>query len=460
MPRILTPRRRSFLKLGLAGIATGAIAPTLWLPRLRAATPAFGQVKHLVVVYLDGGARTSCLFNADVSQQWNPIEISGIQAGAAGTEWGVGGVFPATAYDGGVLGETVPAVPSLTDRMCVLGTVDHTPGEDRGDGNHDTAQIRMATGAPDGTRGLLSIVYRDHALYQNGGAEENLPPVIVGGAARLFGAGAGDFGPYRPVVVNRWQDFRNNSEGEAVAKPSWVAGLEQRMDERLAATRSARHRTMVDGLRDSKRQAETFRPIFVDPILDLTEMPDAAMHGMSNAELVAAMGAEDFCLDAALALRFMGFGAPAVVIGNGGWDFHSDELAEFPAHATTFARMLAGLVYSLQHLQHPEGGTYWDQSLVVVASEFSRDNAEVSGFNSGNGSDHQGNAPCRYQALPFMGGVVGQGGKFFGRTDPASMEPLEGEPVFSSISLLAMCLDVLGIDPTPHFPDAPLDVIF
>jgi hypothetical protein len=452
-------KRRSMLGLGAAAAAT-IVAPTLWLPKRghAAPTPGFGEAKHLVMVYLNGGARSTCLFNAGVGQQWNPVEISGQQPGAAGTEWGVGGVFDAADFDGGILGESIPALPSISNELCVLGTVDHTPGEDRGDGNHATAQIRMATGAPDGTRGLLSIVYRDHPVYQGGSPP--VPPVVVGSCGRLFGSGAGEFGAYRPVIVNGWYEFLGNTNNGGVPKPSYVAAFEQQMDTRLSASRAARHRGMVDGLRDAKLQAEQFRPIFTDPLLDVMGMPDETAHGMTNAELLAAFGDSDFGRDAALALRFLRFGTPAVVIGNDGWDFHSDELSEFPAHGKQLGRVLAGLVYALKHLDHPDGGSYWDHTLVCISSEFSRDNTEVSGFNSGNGSDHNGNAPSRFQAIPFFGGTVGQGGKLIGRTDPTTMEPLEGEPVFSSISVLATCLDAIGIDPEPHFPSPALEEIY
>jgi uncharacterized protein (DUF1501 family) len=217
---------------------------------------------------------------------------------------------------------------------------------------------------------------------------------------------------------------------------------------------------MVNGLIDSKRQAVTFRPIFTDPILDVVNQAGESMHGMTNEELLATLGDSDLARDVALGLRFCGFGAPAVVVGEGGWDFHSDELTEFPAHGQRLGRVLSGLYRALKTLQHPDGGTYFDHSLVAVVSEFGRDNTELSGFNSGNGSDHVGTAANRFQAFPFFGKVVGQKGGFFGATNATTMEPKSGEPVFSSISLLAMFLDVLGIDPEPHFPDAPLTAIF
>lgn len=462
----MSKTRRTFLKLGAGGIATSAVAPTIWLPRRSAAaTPASGMVKHLIIFHLDGGARSQCMFNGNVAQQWNPSEISGVQTGAPGTEWGVGGVFSTQAHAGGIDGETIPSLPQISDRICVLGTVDHTPGSDAGDADHLTAAQRMSSGAPDGTRGLLTIIHRDHALFADGNPDGNLPPVVVGAPGTRFGFGSGDFGSYRPIIVGHWSEFAGagDSATELVARP-WSRAFGRELDDKVAATRSARHRALVAGLTDSKKQVADFSAIFTDPVLDVAGKPSAAMNGLSNGELATALVEpgvlDDTAYHTALALRFVGFGAPAVVIGIGGWDFHSDELTMFPAKAREFGRAFAAMPYLLERMPHPDGGTYWDHSLVIATSEFSRDNTELGGFNSGNGSDHIGSPASRYQALPFMGGVVGQGGKLFGATDFLTAERMPGEPVFSSISLLAMCLDVLGIDPLPHFPDAPLGEIF
>jgi hypothetical protein len=452
-------RRRGFLKVGLTGLATGAIAPTLWLPRRSLAdTPAHGQVKHLILINTDGGMRSTCLFNADVSDQWNPPSISGKQSGANGTDWGVGGVFSAEAHDGGIVG-SIPSVPQISNKICVLGTVDHTPGEERGDGTHATARLRIATGEPDGSVGLLTRIYKSHALYQDGGIEENFPPVTIN-SARLFGVGSGEWGSFRPVAINNYRDFRSSGSSEVAERPSWALDLERGTDDWYAATRAQRHRQLVNGLIDTKRQALTFRPIFTDPILDVENSPDESMHGMSNEELVAALGSDGLGLDLALALRFIGFGSPALAVGDSGWDFHSDELAEFPEQGRNLGRAISGLYFALQALKHPDGGSYFDHTLVAVVSEFGRDNVEANGFNSGNGSDHNGGPGSRYQAIPFFGGVVGKRGKFFGETNASTMEPKSGEPVFGTRSMLATFLDVLGIDASEHFVDEPLTEIF
>jgi uncharacterized protein (DUF1501 family) len=110
-------------------------------------------------------------------------------------------------------------------------------------------------------------------------------------------------------------------------------------------------------------------------------------------------------------------------------------------------------------MSHPNGGTYWDKTLVVVLSEFSRNNTGDEGFNSGNGSDHvaERTGPTRNQAIAVMGGMVTAAGKRLGETDDAMNAC---GPVYSSRSLLATLLDVLGVDSSALWADAPIQELF
>ena len=65
-------KRRAFLKAMAAGAGVASVGPMILVPRHSHATPAFGAVKHLFVINLDGGMRSTCLFNSDVSEKWNP----------------------------------------------------------------------------------------------------------------------------------------------------------------------------------------------------------------------------------------------------------------------------------------------------------------------------------------------------------------------------------------------------
>jgi hypothetical protein len=75
-----------------------------------------------------------------------------------------------------------------------------------------------------------------------------------------------------------------------------------------------------------------------------------------------------------------------------------------------------------------------------------------NGYNSGGGSDHTGGPGSRYQAYFMMGGLVANGGKIFGRTDPMSMEVMPNEPVFGTTAYYATMMSVLDIDHEPFWP--------
>src|SRR5262249_22155068 len=114
----------------------------------------------------------------------------------------------------------------------------------------------------------------------------------------------------------------------------------------------------------------------------------------------------------ALGVRLLQLGAPVVAVGVGGWDFHSDELKNLPPLAASLGRALSALYFVLSRMADPAvpGKTFWDTTIVVVTSEFGRDNTSNTedggltiGFNRGDGSDHHGTNPNRNQALPIMG---------------------------------------------------------
>ncbi|MCA9697883.1 MAG: hypothetical protein KC431_10200, partial [Myxococcales bacterium] len=118
----LNTSRRDFLRLGLGGLAVASAAPMLWIPKLSKA----GQIpaakdNYLIVINLDGGARTVPMFNAGVDERWNPY---GTQMAAEGAEWAVGGVFSADPFTDAapVLGFDVPSLPQIADEICVIGT--------------------------------------------------------------------------------------------------------------------------------------------------------------------------------------------------------------------------------------------------------------------------------------------------------------------------------------------------
>ena len=453
-----TKSRRDFLNVSLKGLAVAAVAPWVCVPKISKANqiPA-DKDNYLIVINLDGGARTVPMFNAGVDPRWNP---HGTQVGTG--EWVVGGVFSPTEIPdlGNVIGQPIPPLAGISDEICVLGTVDHTPGAPSGIGDHLGARNMIASGRPSGGPGLMSLIYAGHHKYNVGVGEPAFPPVVIGtgGATTPFGV---PMGSVAPVMVPGFQEFQAQSGDNEGAQPEWARALEDALDGASAGRHSNRDRELLDRIRHGKSNVEAFKSVFTNPILNVVGNLDMSERGISNRQIQFALGTSRLGQDLALALRFIGFGSAAVLVGDNGWDTHSNESTAYSNSANQLGRVLAGLNVLLKLMVHPDGGSYWDRTLVTVTSEFGRDNVTGEGFNSGGGSDHTGGPGSRNQAFPYMGGLVGQGGKMFGRTHPSTMQVKPGEPSFSTVSHMAMMLALLDIDPEPYFPGVePLTAIF
>jgi uncharacterized protein (DUF1501 family) len=124
-------------------------------------------------------------------------------------------------------------------------------------------------------------------------------------------------------------------------------------------------------------------------------------------------------------------------------------------------QLLSGTRAALQRMQHPDGGTYWDKTLVVLGSEFGRSTGGQR-FNSAGGSDHSSDFATRWMSMPMMGGVVmaaGKGGRRLGETRAATLQATG--KVYSYRAMLKTMLDLLGADHSTVFPaDQPIQDLF
>lgn len=446
-------RRRDLLKLSALSLA----APTLFIPRIsRAATPAFGAARHLLILYAEGGLRSHSTFNAVGSLAHNPF---GTQAAAPGTEWTLGAACGSADLQSSR--GSIPAFAKITQDVAVIPCVDHAPG-----GapvvDHLEGRLRIGTGAAEGQVGLLSLIGRHLPALSGGWPTDRAPPVEIGRSA--FGLGSGDYQRVRPLGVT---DARSPLLASGAIASSAGLSARQVLDASFSQGVSAAYRGRVDAFLSAKDQASKFASLLSDPLLALAAAPEATAGGYENRELLEIFGDEPsgrtdprWGLETAMALRFLQLGSPAVVITKGNFDFHDRERQLYGPVTTDLVRQLAGLRYVLGALDHPAGGRYWDHTVVAVLSEFSRNNGDPrTGFNSGDGSDHVLNQPeaLRNQAIALMGGPITARGRLLGATD-ASMKPLG--PVYSSRSLLATFLDLLGVDPSPFWGDPPIRELF
>lgn len=452
-------RRREFLKL----TAAAASLPVLWIPKsARAATPGSNAVKHLLVLYAKGGLRSHATFNAGVAFQHNPF---GVQESALGTQWKLGAACSGADVETSL--GTMPGFPKVTSDVAVIPCVDHTPGATLPDVDHRTGANRMATGSPDGTTGILSLIGKHHPMYARGFSLDAAPPVEIG--TTEMGLGAGDYATTRPLsIFGATQSFA----ADLPIGKGWKIEARAALDARFRERRARPYRTRLSNFLLAKRNTAIFADMLKDPSLNILGLPDAVKGGVTNGQMIEALGnysltalgdMEDIPSwgpDVAMALRFFQFGSPVVVVTRETHDMHDNERINYGPRTTDLVRQLAGLDFLLKKMPHPVGGTFWDHTMVAVVSEFSRNNAmPETGFNSGNGSDHvvEDSAPQRNQAIAVMGGIVAARGKLLGATDE-NMHAVDR--VYSSRSLLSTFLDVLGVDHRPFWGDEPIRELF
>ncbi|HWB79289.1 MAG TPA: DUF1501 domain-containing protein [Nannocystaceae bacterium] len=461
--------RRNFLKVASAAIAGAAVAPYVWIPKMSKAHLDIPSSKHnhVLLFSLDGGCRTVPMFNAGLDMRWAPY---GVQTGSPGTEWSVSGVFDNMPYQDTVaLGmPAVPSLPQISHEIAILGTIDHTPGASSGVGDHQTARNWIGSGFGEGGPGIISRIYAGHKLYTEGSNGLVFPPAVIGTGQATTPIGI-PYGSITPVMVPSHSEFVAQNGDDAGGQPEWARALEAGLDGYAIKSRGNFDKQVISRLANGKANVEAFRNVFLDPALKVETEPTGAANGLTNAQLAAILGTSQLGRDTALALRFLGYGSAAVVVGHsgdggasvGGWDTHSGEMTAYPVAANELARVLAGLNYALKMMPHPEGGTFWDHTLIGMFTEFGRDNTNADGYNSGGGSDHTGGPGSRYQSWFVSGGLVTQGGKQFGKTDAMTMEVLQDEPVFGTTNYYAMMLSLLDIDVEPIWPGIePVNVIF
>jgi hypothetical protein len=162
-----------------------------------------------------------------------------------------------------------------------------------------------------------------------------------------------------------------------------------------------------------------------------------------------------YAVNAALAVRLLQLGSPAVAMEIGGYDLHSGEKSLGPELYHFTGRLWAALGWLLESMPDPiHGGSYLDHTLCLTMSDFGRDGID-GGFNSGEGSDHGSESSCWYLAHAVMGAGVATGRVIA----PCSTDDYDGSAAdeqYSHRDLLATLLWSFGLDPANEewgFPD-------
>lgn len=451
--------RRTLLKAASAAAAL----PYLWIPKAHAQTAGFGAVKHLVYVRLSGGFRFTTAFNGEVDGQFNPFGPAGKKGG--NTEWGPSSLLERASWldntpDGQARTQLgMKKVTDISDSICVFPCVDHEPFSGRADGNHGTGLERFLTGYVGGSTSFLTYVnygLREKVAASSAQGKTLLPAFSLGEAG--MAAGAGDYAAFRPPVLDGSGFERFGFDADS-ALPGWAQKIAGNLDERMRLRVHPSLRGSVESYQLTREATRQYNKIFNDPLLRIADNSATAVDGISNRELGTIFGTDGEGRRAALALRLFHFGCPAVFLNQGGYDYHSAEDTMLPTQMDGLNRLISGLHAALHKMQHPDGGSYWDHTLVVMGSEFGR---TATRFNSAGGSDHSSDLATRWMSMPMMGGIVDQAGKAGRRIGEARASDLKAVgPVFSYRSMLKTMMDLLGCDHSAVFPaDKPIAELF
>ncbi|WP_201750071.1 DUF1501 domain-containing protein [Tautonia marina] len=418
--------RRSFLQLGVAGMAS------VGLPGLLAAREASAQRGLLkkdtsvILIWLDGGPGHMDMYDMkpEAPEQyrgiWKPIP---------------------TVVPGFEVTELFPMQAQHTDKFSIVRSLHHDTGD------HFAGAHRILTTKEMGVSGanttpkfpsLGSIVAREVGPRKPG-----MPAYASVPIASSVGLNPGYFGgnllgmQYDPYQPGGDPNAANYTVGDLTLK----AGMSI---DRLEDRRALRQR-LDDALRQRDAlPVDTSVDQFTEQAFDFVTGPaarEAFDISKEDPRLRDRYGRHSWGQSTLLARRLVESGVTFVTVHLGGWDHHWD----LEAGMNRYLPMVDSLVSSLFDDLHQRG--LLDSTLVMLCGEFSRTPKMNDGGNGGPpgsmgtpGRDHWGNA-----MFCLLGGGGVKGGQLVGSTDRLGQFPHD-RPITPS-NLHATIYHVLGIDP-------------
>lgn len=415
-------QRRTYLQLGLAGLAGGSFVDLLAL-RTANANDAKAQGQPVakpsscILIWMDGGPTHFETFDpkpdapAEIRGDFRPIKtnVSGIE-----------------------VCEHLPQLAKIADKYSIIRSVCHNQG------NHGAGNHYMMTGAPPRIPVGCGAFVSFHPSIGSVAAYERpaphglpsyftMPSMSRSGGPNFLGA------KYAPFIVAN----DPNSKHFRVRDVELPNGLEQ---DRFQARRDLRR--LVDTMpRFASR--ETFDPVAAyddnyEQGYELVLTPDAQKaFDIDNEpeDLRERYGRNSFGQRALLARRLVEAGVPFITLYDGGWDHHSDLFGALATRLPSWDQTVATLITDLDQRGLLE------TTMVIALGEFGR-TPKISTLpgQTKPGRDHWANA----MSILFAGGGS-RGGQVIGATDRQGYAPIER--VLSPENYISTVYRKLGIDP-------------
>ncbi len=424
--------RRSFLRIGVGGLAALGLPMAL---RARAESPAKSAATKktsVILLWLDGGPSHMDLYDmkpdapAEYRGIWKPIK---------------------TKVPGFDITELFPKQAKVTDKFSMVRSLHHDTGDHFAGGHRMlTAKDLGVSGANNQPKfpGIGAIVAREA-----GPRRPAMPAYVAVPHAASIGLVPGYFGGH--MLGAQYNPFQTggdpNSPNFRVQNLNLAQGLtlEKLEDRRSLVRHFDTARRSLDGMAEVKAMDR-----FSDEAFEFVggraarQAFDIAKEDPKWRDLY---GRHNWGQSVLLARRLVEAGCTFVAVHFGGWDHHWD----LQKGMETYLPMVDSAVSSL-FTDLDERGLL-ATTLVVLCGEFSRTPKMNDGGNGGAprsmgtpGRDHWGNS-----MFCLMGGGGVKGGQVVGSTDKLGTAP-HSRPVTPS-NVHATIYEVLGIDPKLQITD-------
>ena len=425
--------RRSFLQLGVAGMASVSLADLLWAKEASASLGREKKNTSVILIWLEGGPPHIDMYDmkpdapAEYRGIWRPMRtnVSGIE-----------------------ISELFPRQAKVADKFSIVRSLHHDHG------GHLQGSRLILTGRED------HLPLSEEAVYPSVGSiatkvlgsRRRGMPAYVGIPYAAAGSRPGHFGAsYLGLKHNPLDLGRDRGSGDPNRDDFKVENI-QIADgmtvDRLENRQGLQKR--FDRLRREMDTSGTFEAMdaFQYQAFDLVGGPAAQKAfdiGSEDPRLRERYGRNSWGQTALLARRLVEAGSTFVTCHFGGWDDHWDLEAAMNNQLPRLDMAVASLYEDL------DARGLLDQVLVVVCGEFGRtprmNNGRPGGIRKGTpGRDHWGNS----MSCVMAGGGV-KGGQIVGSTDRLGETPKDRPLTPSDIH--ATIYHVLGVDPHISFLD-------
>jgi hypothetical protein len=424
--------RRSFLQLGLAGLAGLGLPSFLRARDQSPGTRGTGKDTSVILIWLDGGPSHMDLYDlkpdapAEYRGIWKPIR---------------------TKVPGFDISELFPRQAQVTDKFSIVRSLHH------GTGDHFAGGHRMLTTKDMGVSGAntegrfpsLGAI----ASQQLGPRRPGLPAYVGVPHASSIGLTPGYFGAH--MLGTQHNPFQPG--GDPNAPTFAVPNLN--LAQGLTLPRLEDRRGLVQHFDTVRREFDALPEArvmdrFAREAYEFVSGPAARRAfdiGKEDPKLRDRYGRHNWGQSTLLARRLVEAGSTFVAVHFGGWDHHWDLQKGMESNLPIVDSAVASLFTDLD-----ERGLL-EKTLVVLCGEFSRTPRMNDGGNGGPpmskgtpGRDHWGES-----MFCLLGGGGIKGGLIVGSTDRLGTRP-HTRPVVPA-NIHATIYQVLGIDPTLQLID-------